>query len=171
MPAECRNFRDPIEPILYLDATYAIATLDETEAYHSDCANFYERLESESVLSVVSDLVYNELAFHRIKAAMTIEGIRTNQHWLDVKRNRPNFIATIMPDVESKKAELNCMVLKLSIGDAVTERAFQLMRNYSLLPTDAYHIAIALDAGVNCFVTLDRDFWRVDGIIVYTCLP
>ena len=171
MPAERRNFGNPIEAVLYWDATYAIATLDETEAYHSDCANFYERLEKESVLSVASDLVYNELAFHRIKAALTIEGIRTNQHWLDVKRNRPDFIATIMPDVESKKAELDCMVLKLSIGNAVTERAFQLMRDYSLLPTDAYHIAVALDAGVNCFVSLDGDFLRVNDIIVYTCLP
>jgi predicted nucleic acid-binding protein len=171
MSAERRSFMAPIEPILYWDTTYAITILDETEAYHSDCANFYEQLDTKSVLSVASDLVYNELAFHRIKAALTIEGIHTNQHWLDVKRNLPDFIATIMPDVESKKAELDCMVLKLAIGDTVTELAFQLMQDYSLLPTDAYHIAVALDAGVNCFVTLDRDFLRVDDIIVYTCLP
>jgi predicted nucleic acid-binding protein len=39
------------------------------------------------------------------------------------------------------------------------------------LPTDAYHIAIALEAGVNAFVTLDMDFLRVDGLVVYTCVP
>jgi predicted nucleic acid-binding protein len=54
--------------------------------------------------------------------------------------------------------------------------ALQLMRDFALLPTDAYHIAttliaIALDAGVTCFATLDRDFLAVDGITVYTCVP
>jgi len=45
------------------------------------------------------------------------------------------------------------------------------MRDFHLLPTDAYHIAVALDAGVNTFASLDEHFLRVDDIIVYTCLP
>ncbi|MCS7193257.1 MAG: PIN domain-containing protein [Armatimonadetes bacterium] len=44
------------------------------------------------------------------------------------------------------------------------------MRRYNLLPTDAYHVAVALDAGVNSFVSLDEDLLNVDSIIVYTCL-
>ncbi len=54
---------------------------------------------------------------------------------------------------------------------AVQARAFDLMRQHALLPTDACHIAVALEAGINAFATLDEDFLRVDGIIVYTCLP
>jgi predicted nucleic acid-binding protein len=42
------------------------------------------------------------------------------------------------------------------------------MHQYSLLPTDAYHVATALDHGINAFASLDDDFLRVDGIIVYT---
>jgi predicted nucleic acid-binding protein len=42
------------------------------------------------------------------------------------------------------------------------------MHRYSLLPTDAYHIATALGHGVHAFASLDEDFLRVDGIIVYT---
>jgi len=60
--------------------------------------------------------------------------------------------------------------LKLPISDAVMTRAFQLMEDFHLLPTDAFHIATALEANVTDFVTLDRDFLAVDGIIVYTCL-
>lgn len=45
------------------------------------------------------------------------------------------------------------------------------MKDYALLPTDAYHIAIALDTDVNAFVSLNEDPLRVDDIIVYTCLP
>jgi predicted nucleic acid-binding protein len=45
------------------------------------------------------------------------------------------------------------------------------MQSYSILPTDAFHIATALSHGVTTFATLDEDFLRVDGITVYTCLP
>ena len=44
------------------------------------------------------------------------------------------------------------------------------MRRYPLLPTDAYHIATALESDVAAFATLDTDFLQVDGIIVYTCI-
>jgi predicted nucleic acid-binding protein len=44
------------------------------------------------------------------------------------------------------------------------------MRHYNLLPTDAYHVAVAVDAGVNAFASLDEDLLAVDGIAVYTCL-
>lgn len=76
-----------------------------------------------------------------------------------------------MPQVETNRVELNRLTIPLSITPAVQARAFDLMRQHALLPTDAYHIAVALEADVNAFVTLDEDFLRVDGIIVYTCLP
>jgi predicted nucleic acid-binding protein len=88
-----------------------------------------------------------------------------------VKRNRLDVIPTAVSEVEAKQMELDRMTLKISFSETITEQARQLMRSYSLLPTDAYHIAIALEAGVNAFVCLDEDFLRVDGIIVYTCLP
>ena len=99
------------------------------------------------------------------------EARRTGRSWLEIKRSQPHLVALAMSDIDTKKSELDQFALKLSIADAVTARAFQLMRNYNLLPTDAYHIATALEAGVNSFATLDRDFLSVDGIICYTCLP
>jgi len=61
--------------------------------------------------------------------------------------------------------------LPLPIDERITESLAPLITDYQILPTDAYHIAIALDSGVNSFVSLDEDFLCVDGIIVYTCLP
>ena len=171
MKAERRSFHNALEPILYWDATFAVAFTVPTDPWHAECEEFRSRLEARLILSVTSDFVYDEFAFYLVKAALTAEGKRTGKRWLDVKREQPDFIATVMPDVEVAKAELDQSTMKLSTSDTVTERAFRLMRDYSLLPTDAYHIAVALDAGVNCFVSLDGDFLRVDGIIVYTCLP
>jgi predicted nucleic acid-binding protein len=52
----------------------------------------------------------------------------------------------------------------------LTEVAFRLIRNFHLRPTDAYHIATAQAYDITNFVSIDRDFLRVDGITVYTCL-
>ena len=171
MRAEHRSFHDTLEQILYWDTTFPIAFTVPTDPWHAECEEFLSRLEAEAILSVTSDFVYDEFAFYLVKAALTAEGKRTAKGWLNVKREQPDFIARVMPDVEVAKTELDRVAMKLSAGDTVTEHAFRLMRNYSILPTDAYHIAIALDADVNSFVSLDADFLRVDDIIVYTCLP
>lgn len=171
MPAIRRSFTDSLEAIIYLDATFAIAGLESTEPYHAECMAFRKRMEKVSALCVVSDFVYNELAFQRIKIPLVAEARRTGRSWLEVKRSQPHLVAFAMSDVDAKMSELNQFALKLSIADAVTASAFQLMRDYNLLPTDAYHIATALESGVNTFATLDRDFFLVDGIICYTCLP
>jgi len=170
MSASKRSFTDTLESIIYWDASYAISCLVETEQYHDECVAFRDRLKLEEILSVASDFVYNELTFFLIKQALAQEGRKIGQHWLDVKKSQPDFISKIMPNVEVKTNELNDMTLWLPTGEQVKEKAFQLMSDYSLLPTDAFHIAIALEHGVNSFVTLDEDFLRVDGIIVYTCL-
>ncbi|MBM3238451.1 PIN domain-containing protein [Candidatus Poribacteria bacterium] len=171
MATEKRNFHEALEPVLYWDATFAIARLVDAERYHSECLAFEGRLQAGSILSVVSEFVHNELAFFLVKTALTEKGRTTGEHWLDVKRNRLNVIPAAVPEVEAKQMELDRMTLKLPFSETITEQTRQLMRCYSLLPTDAYHIAIALSAGVNAFVCLDEDFLRVDGIIVYTCLP
>jgi predicted nucleic acid-binding protein len=171
MSANKSSFTDgALESIVYWDASYAISCLVETEQYHDECVVFQKRLKAEGILSVSSDFVYDELSFFLIRQALTKEGRKTGQHWLDVKRLQPDFISRIMPDVKVKTNELNDITLWLSTGEQVKEKAFQLMSDYSLLPTDAFHIAAALEHGVNGFVTLDEDFLRVNSIIVYTCL-
>jgi predicted nucleic acid-binding protein len=171
MSASKRSFTDALESIIYWDASYSISFYVEAEQYNDECVAFQKRLKAERILSVVSDFVYDELSFFLIRQGLTKEGKRTGQHWLDVKKSQPDFISRIMPDVKVKTNELNDMTLWLPTSEQVKEKAFQLMSDYSLLPTDAFHIATALEHGINNFATLDEDFLRVDGIIVYTCLP
>jgi predicted nucleic acid-binding protein len=171
MPAERRNFLHPLEPFVYLDATYMIACFDTTERFHVECDALRRRLEAESILPVVSDFGYNEFAFHHLKSALTEEGRRLGRSWLWVKRNIPHIFTTAMAEIQASRVELERTTLKLPVSDAVMARAFQLMEDFYLLPTDAYHIATALESNVTAFVTLDRDFLAVDGIVVYTCVP
>jgi len=170
MPAEQRNFLDSLEPVVYLDTSYTIAYFDVTEPFHTECDVFRQKLEKESVLSVVSDFVYNELAFHHLKSAFVTEGRRWGKSWMWVKRNLPDIFTDAMAEIQASRAELEKTTIRLPIGDTVMPHAFQLMEDFHLLPTDAFHLAVALESNVTAFVTLDRDFLAVDGIIVYTCV-
>jgi predicted nucleic acid-binding protein len=171
MPAIRRNFHDVLESIVYLDSTVAIAAEDNHERFHAECDAFRQRIESRSILSVVSDFVYNEVAFHHIKSMLADEGQRQGKSWMWVKRNAPHVFDVAMINVQTSKAEWERTTLRLSITDSVIVHAFQLMQDFHLLPTDAFHIATALESNVNVFATLDKDFLVVDGIIVYTCVP
>jgi len=182
MPCERRNFDDILEPLIYWDTTYAIAFFEESAPFHDECVAFERRLRSGAVLSVSSDFTHNELAFHIFKTALTEEGDRTGRYWLQVKRDNPHLLLATMfaslsgyfvnhPTIKARCDELDCLTFQISIGEGVKQRAFALMQRYPLLPTDAYHIATAMESDVTAFVTLDSDFLQVDGIIVYTCIP
>jgi predicted nucleic acid-binding protein len=114
--------------------------------------------------------VYDETAFIWLKRELVKAGRPLGLHWLDMKNRQPNLVGQAMRDFKGKKVDLEELTLKLPIVDEVTNLAFDLMEQFDLLPTDAYHIATALSSEVTAFVTVDEDFLRVDGIEVYTAL-
>jgi len=167
--AERRNFHDALEPIVYLNSSFVIAHCDRGDPFHLECRDFFDRLQAEGVICVVSDFVYNEVAFYILRQALMREARRTGQRWEDVLRVAPHVFQEAMNRVETVRADLERRTIALPITENVRDLAFTLMRQYNLLPTDAYHIAVALDAGVSAFVSLDEDLLAVDGIAVYTC--
>ncbi|MBC8461888.1 MAG: hypothetical protein H8D67_28290, partial [Deltaproteobacteria bacterium] len=109
-------------------------------------------MENEGVVSVVSDFVYDELAFVLMKRSLVAEARRVGKRWMDVHNDHPEFLATVYPEIQAVKTDLEAATLKLTVSDAVTDKAFQLMRDFHLL-LFFYHIAVALDAGVNTFAS------------------
>jgi predicted nucleic acid-binding protein len=128
-------------------------------------------MRETGVLPVISDFVLDELAFWVMKQGAAKESQGTPLSWRQVLRSRPDLAQTLVEQAAAKRADLERRALKLPIPDSVTDRAFQLMHDHALLPTDAYHIATALENEVPACVTLDEDFLTVEGLIVYTCLP
>jgi len=167
--AERRNFHDAIEPIVYLNSSFVIACWDDRDPFHFECQMFLGRLQAEGIVCVVSDFTYNEVAFYILRQALMSEARRTGQRWEDVLRSAPRIFQTAMNEVEVVKAEIDRSTVYLPTSESAKDLAFVLMRQYNLLPTDAYHVAVALDAGVSAFVSLDEDLLAVDGIAVYTC--
>ena len=74
MAAIRRSFDDVLEPIIYWDASYAIAYYVDTEPYHNECVDFRNRLEAEGILSIAGDFVYDELTFFLVKRSLESEG-------------------------------------------------------------------------------------------------
>ncbi|MCS7265379.1 MAG: type II toxin-antitoxin system VapC family toxin [Armatimonadetes bacterium] len=168
--AERRNFHDALEPIVYLNSSFVIACWDDRAPFHFESQTFLRRMQAEGIVLVVSDFTYNEVAFYILRQALLREAKRIGQRWENVLRTLPHIYQTAMNEVENVKAEMDLGAVYLSTSESAKDLAFTLMRRYNLLPTDAYHVAVALDAGVNAFVSLDEDLLNVDGIIVYTCL-
>ena len=171
MPAERRNFNYRLSPIIYWYATFSIAFTDKTHGAHDDCRAFALRLEAEGSLSVASDFTYNELAFFAIRRRLAAEGRRHGLHWAELYKAQPDALQLAVPDIDAAIAALDAATLHLATPTSVRDSALKLIMDFNLLPTDAYHVAVALEADVNTFVTLDEDFLRVDGIIVYTTNP
>ncbi|MCS7265381.1 MAG: hypothetical protein NZ805_11165 [Armatimonadetes bacterium] len=168
--AERRNFHDTLEPIVYLNSSFVIAQCSVHDPSHHECAAFFDRLQMEEVICVVSDFTYNEVAFYTLKQALIREARRTGQRWEEVMRTSPYVFQAAINEVERIKTELDQRTIALSITETARELAFTLMRRYNLLPTQTYNLDVELDAGVNAFVSLDEDLLNVDGIIVHTCL-
>lgn len=167
--AERRNFHDALEPIVYLNSSFVIAHCDRGDPFHFECRDFFDRLQAEGAICVVSDFVYNEVAFYILRQALMREARRTGQRWEDVLRVAPHVFQEAMNRVEIVRTDLEQRTITLTITETARDLAFSLMRQYNLLPTDAYHVAVALDAGVSAFVSLDEDLLAVNGIAVYTC--
>ena len=165
--AERRNFHDALEPIIYLNSSFIIAHCDRGDPFHLECRDFFGRLQAEGTICVVSDFVYNEVTFYILRQALMREARRTGQRWEDVLRVAPHVFQEAMNRVEIVRADLEQRTFALPVTETTRDLAFTLMRQYNLLPTDAYHVAVALDAGVSAFVSLDEDLLAVDGIVVY----
>ncbi|MBI3922297.1 MAG: type II toxin-antitoxin system VapC family toxin [Armatimonadetes bacterium] len=171
MAVERRTFDAPRPGLVYWDTSFVVASISEDEPFHEQCLAFRQRMEREGVLPVVSDFVFDELAFWTSKGALVAEAQLARVRWQDLRRQRPHVVRTAIARAAVYRAQIETEALKLVIPETVTDRAFQLMQDHALLPTDAYHVATALESGVNAFVTLDQGFLDMDGIIVYTCLP
>jgi predicted nucleic acid-binding protein len=168
--AERRNFLDALEPFIYLNSSFVIALRAIHDPFHHECRLFFDRLQAEGTVCVVSDFVYNEVAFYILRRTLIQEARRTGQRWEEVLRTNPHIFQAAMDEVELVKTELDRSTVYLPTSESAKDFAFTLMRHYNLLPTDAYHIAVAVDASVNAFASLDEDLLAMDGIAVYTCL-
>jgi predicted nucleic acid-binding protein len=184
MAATHRTFNHPdLTGLFYCDTSYLAGVyLPSSRTYqlfHSECDAFQRRLFNElDVLCVTSDWALNEVAYLVQQEQLASDCQQFNAlHGMFLtpeafRRQNPAVLAHSWDEIVRIRADIedDCEIVAIpNIG--LTEAAFNLIRDFHLRPTDAYHIATAQAYDITNFVSIDRDFLRVDGITVYTCLP
>jgi predicted nucleic acid-binding protein len=161
----------------YLAGMYLPAS-QTYQRFHPECAAFQQRLyATPDVLCVTSDWALNEV-IHLIQQEQlardcqqfnALHGTRLNPEGF--RRQNPAVLANSWNEIVRVLAhiERGCEIVAIP-NTSLTDAALEVIRDFHLRPTDAYHIATALMYDITNFVSIDRDFLRVDGITVYTCL-
>jgi len=89
-----------LEPLIYWDTTFAFTAFSAKEPFHAECVAFRRRLDAEGVVSVVSDFVYDELAFVLMKRSLIAEAKRVGKQWMDVYNEHPFFLSIVYPEIQ-----------------------------------------------------------------------
>lgn len=195
MSARSLNFNDPLPPdvIIYADASFILNVITtitkQHERFQTDCESFINRLKNEidsgNLYLVTSDFAIDEVLYGIIKHSLIknlpfFDSSTGNTYDSPKKlyKNRPEIIQCFIPQIERFYQYLEAIpFLVLSypelknLPEPLYLQVKHLIASYNLLPADAYHIAVGKSAGIKDFVAVDTDWFRVDDINLYTCLP
>jgi len=183
MAAIHRMFNHPdLAGWLYCDTSYLagmyLPASRTYQRFHPECAIFQRRLYAATdALCVTSDWALNEVIYliqqeqlaRDCQQFNVLHGTYLNPE--EFRRRNPAVLAHSWDEIVQIRAHINraCEIVAIP-NTGLTDTALDLIRDFHLRPTDAYHIATAQAYGITNFVSIDRDFLRVDGITVYTCL-
>ena len=190
MSARSLSFADPLpHDIIYADSSFILNLIysirNRTEKFKTDCEFFLKRLQDSGLCLVTSDFAIDEVCYRIIREGLErnvpfIDQIkrRTYTDEMDLFKNRPEIIQNFLPKIEQFYTYINIIPFVVlsypELKDLPEELYLQvkkLIASYHLLPADAYHVAIGRSAGIIDFVAVDGDWFRVDNINLYTCLP
>lgn len=182
MPARHRDFGyTGLPDFIYWDTSFIgglyLNFLPTYRRHNHQCLAFVNRIFASDVISVTSDWCLNESVHLVIQNRLQRETNAYNaQHHSNLsteqfKQQNPSIIKDFLSEINNVRQTIEnvCEILLPEVH--VTDRAFDIINNYYIRPTDAYHIATAQSYGITSFAAIDRDFLRVDGIEVFTCLP
>jgi predicted nucleic acid-binding protein len=183
MPATHRTFQEPeLSGFFYLETSFIgglyLPFSHTYRRFHHECVQFLQRLSLHpDVLCVTSGWTLNEAAHLLQQRQLLLDCQAYNiQHGTsltpeELRQQNPAILAHSYNELMRIRAhiERGCEIMAIP-NTGLTDAAFNLIRDFHLRPTDAYHIATARAYDITNFVSIDRDFLRVDGITVYTCL-
>ncbi|MBI1927652.1 type II toxin-antitoxin system VapC family toxin [Candidatus Poribacteria bacterium] len=183
MAAIHRTFNHPdLTGLFYCDTSYLVGmylpTSQTYQRFHPDCAAFQQRLyAAPNVLGVTSDWALNEMIYliqqeHLSRDCQQYNALHGTSLTVETfRRQNPAMLAHSWNEIVLIRAHIEraCEIVAIP-STGLTNAALNLIHDFHLRPTDAYHIATAQAYDITNFVSLDRDFLRVDGITLYTCL-
>jgi predicted nucleic acid-binding protein len=185
------SFADPLphDNIIYADSSFILNLIssirNKTERFQTDCEVFLRRLQDSGLCLVTSDFAVDEVCYKILREGLdrNVPFVdqpkrKTYYEGMDLFKNRPEIIQKLIPKIEQFYIYIDAIPFLVvsypELKDLPEELYLQvkkLITSYNLFPADAYHIAIGKSAGIKDFVAVDADWFRVDDINLYTCLP
>jgi len=149
---------------IFVDANIFHMYLRGPRRIRDVCTAFLERIERGEVEGYTSTLVLDELAY-KLMLKRIEELYRRNP--LEVLRVKREIIAEVTPYVEEGiNIVLGIEGLQiLSVELLHLEIFTECMKNYSLLPRDALHVAVMTSVNCRNIASADEDFDAVPSIV------
>ncbi|MGA2464622.1 MAG: PIN domain-containing protein [Thermodesulfobacteriota bacterium] len=195
MSAKSLSFNDPLpsDVVIYADASFILNVIagitNRREKFQIDCEAFLKRLkgeiDSDNLYLVTSDFAIDEICYKIIENSLSknvpffdSSSGKTYKTPKELFKKKPEIIQLFIPKVDRFYLYLESIpffVLSYpelkDLPEPLYLQVKRLIASYNLYPADAYHIAVAQSAGINYFVAVDSDWFRIDDINLYTCLP
>ena len=190
MGATVRQFKDGIKhDMLFLDTSFLVDSIcprkGTPRSRISECGKFWKklgnRIAAKKLLCYVSDLVLDEFYFYVVLSHYERELPKYPllSDWHELYRDHPELLPNSLPQLDQFYSTVILLGILLTqpcdmpryVIPPLVISAKQIMVDFYMLPTDAFHIATAKALGIEAIVALDEHFHEVDGIVIYTCLP
>lgn len=178
---------------VYLDSSFILNFISKIqnreEEFQKECEQFLKRLQTEAestgLCLATSDFAMSEICYQIIKFELEKKldeidpsGKLFRGNFLRYFRDAPEAIQLAIPKIERFYEVIETIpIFVISYSDLkeierdLYLQAKNLIKLHNLLPTDAYHVAIGKSVGIGDFVAVDRDWFRIGNINLYTCLP
>jgi len=156
---------------IFIDANIFLDyTLPNTE-FGGFVSDFLERVELQDIAAITTPAVLNEVSYILLlQRGMTILKIE-NRDIVRSKIKANGHFSHLCYDAVDTFNEFISGLDGLKLIPVQPEdylRASDLGRAYNLLPIDALHLSAMRRAHIRNIATRDRDFERVDGIVVWS---
>ena len=170
MVATRRAFDDgPLPSQIVVDSSFIFEALIDSQVgdgRHLGCRRFLRRLAENDTLLVYSELVYVEApqCWRRLWRRGVLEDRVPNVRPIEERRSGAFVAATsrLRRLLESSRG------FAAPLGPELADIAANVSGYYNLGAQDAYLVALSEFLHIPDLVTLDRDFRRVDGLVVWS---
>lgn len=147
-----------LRPSAYLDTNFIIYARDAASSKYVSASACLAELLRQRVQLAVSALMFDELWWVYLRKSFQL--LTGNDLNAATYKANPKIVRDHWPAVDTVMRAIQGWggFTELPTPTGVVALAEQLMQTNTLLPRDAFHLAITLHHGIESFVTADSDF-------------
>ncbi len=131
------------------------------------CKEFLDRCERGEVFGTTGVFILLEVLHRLMMIEARVKKRVTSGNVAKKLREKPHIVKQLSDYYEQAQSilEMDLEILPLSVEIIVASERYR--REYGLLVNDSVTVALALNQGITALASADRDFERVEELVVY----